>query len=97
MPFFRSYQKVVYCQSIIAFNRFFHGQLYGTECHKPTHPRTMTQNGIFLAKKAILEDSSIIPKVLFYAFPIHMRKGVDSIFWILTFFHSFFFIYKLLR
>ena len=40
MPFFRSYQKVVYCQSIIAFNRFFHGQLYGTECHKPTHPCT---------------------------------------------------------
>ena len=36
----------------------------------------MTQNGIFLAKKAIFQDSSIISKVLFYALPIHMRKGV---------------------
>ena len=78
MPFFRSYQKVVYCQSIIAFNRFFHGQLYGTECHKPTHPRTMTQNGIFLAKKAIFQDSSIISKVLFYAFPI-LGPGVSDL------------------
>ena len=50
-----------------------------SQTHPPTHYDSKWH--FFLAKKAIFQDSSIISKVLFYAFPIHMRKGVLGPWW----------------